>query len=498
MLLRLLWSTRDVLLCSPKPPEQEVEMQVEGNLAAEVSLIALDTLELIIQVPCHCLTVTARHTQLIIQVPCHCLTVTARHTQLIIQVPCHCLTVTARHTQLIIQVPCHCLTVTARHTQLAPAIHCPPSPLMGTIVLLLQRDTHSSLQPSTAHPALSWGPLSYCYSETHTACSSHPLPTQPSHGDHCLTVTARHTQLAPAIRCPPSPLMGTIVLLLQRDTHSSLQPSAAHPALSWGPLSYCYSETHTARSSHPLPTQPSHGDHCLTVTARHTQLAPAIRCPPSPLMGTTVLLLQRDTHSSLQPSAAHPALSWGPLSYCYSETHTACSSHPLPTQPSHGDHCLTVTARHTQLAPAIHCPPSPLMGTIVLLLQRDTHSSLQPSAAHPALSWGPLSYSETHSSLLMHCPPSPLMGTTVLQRDTQLSPHALPTQPSHGDHCLTVRHTQLSPHALPIHCPPSPHGDHCHVVTVRHTQLSPHALPIHWWMPTQSSRGDHCLTVRHT
>ncbi|XP_076463063.1 dedicator of cytokinesis protein 7-like isoform X1 [Babylonia areolata] len=35
---------------SPKPPEQEVETQVEGNLAAEVSLISLDTLELIIQI----------------------------------------------------------------------------------------------------------------------------------------------------------------------------------------------------------------------------------------------------------------------------------------------------------------------------------------------------------------------------------------------------------------------------------------------------------------
>jgi hypothetical protein len=38
---------------SPKPLlqlEQEMETQVEGNLAAEVSLIALDTLELIIQV----------------------------------------------------------------------------------------------------------------------------------------------------------------------------------------------------------------------------------------------------------------------------------------------------------------------------------------------------------------------------------------------------------------------------------------------------------------
>ncbi|XP_070194616.1 dedicator of cytokinesis protein 7-like isoform X3 [Littorina saxatilis] len=35
---------------SPKPPDQEMETQVEGNLAAEVSLIALDTLELIIQI----------------------------------------------------------------------------------------------------------------------------------------------------------------------------------------------------------------------------------------------------------------------------------------------------------------------------------------------------------------------------------------------------------------------------------------------------------------
>ena len=384
---------------------------------------------------CYSETHTAHHPGTVPLSYCYSETHTAHHPGTVPLSYCYSETHTARSSHPLPTQPSHgdhCLTVTARHTQLAPAIHCPPSPLMGTIVLLLQRDTHSSLQPSTAHPALSWGPLSYCYSETHTARSSHPLPTQPSHGDHCLTVTARHTQLAPAIHCPPSPLMGTIVLLLQRDTHSSLQPSTAHPALSWGPLSYCYSETHTARSSHPLPTQPSHGDHCLTVTARHTQLAPAIRCPPSPLMGTIVLLLQRDTHSSLQPSAAHPALSWGPLSYCYSETHTARSSHPLPTQPSHGDHCLTVTARHTQLAPAIRCPPSPLM------------------------------------------------GTTVLQRDTQLSPHALPTQPSHGDHCLTVRHTQLSPHALPIHCPPSPHGDHCHVVTVRHTQLSPHALPIHW------------------
>ena len=41
---------------SPKPPEQEMETQVEGNLAAEVSLIALDTLELIIQVLHLCVT----------------------------------------------------------------------------------------------------------------------------------------------------------------------------------------------------------------------------------------------------------------------------------------------------------------------------------------------------------------------------------------------------------------------------------------------------------
>ena len=63
-------SERDVLLCSPKPQEQEVETQVEGNLAAEVSLIALDTLELIIQVLCHCLTVTVSHTQLAPPIPC--------------------------------------------------------------------------------------------------------------------------------------------------------------------------------------------------------------------------------------------------------------------------------------------------------------------------------------------------------------------------------------------------------------------------------------------
>lgn len=35
---------------SPRSQEQEVDTQVEGNLAAEVSLITLDTIELIIQV----------------------------------------------------------------------------------------------------------------------------------------------------------------------------------------------------------------------------------------------------------------------------------------------------------------------------------------------------------------------------------------------------------------------------------------------------------------
>lgn len=38
------------LIYSPKPRDVEADAHIEGNLAAEVSMVALDTLELIIQV----------------------------------------------------------------------------------------------------------------------------------------------------------------------------------------------------------------------------------------------------------------------------------------------------------------------------------------------------------------------------------------------------------------------------------------------------------------
>lgn len=36
---------------SPKPRDIEADAHIEGNLAAEVSMVTLDTLELVIQVP---------------------------------------------------------------------------------------------------------------------------------------------------------------------------------------------------------------------------------------------------------------------------------------------------------------------------------------------------------------------------------------------------------------------------------------------------------------
>ena len=281
--------------------------------------------------------------------------------------------------------------------------------------------SHRPGHPGAHHPGTV--PLSYCYSEPHTARSSHPLPTQPSHGDHCLT--ARHT---------------------------ALSSCTAHPALSWGPLSY--SETHSSLLM-PYPS-----------TAH-----PA-------LMGTIVMLLLWDTHSSLlmpYPSTAHPALMGTIVMLLLWDTHSSLlmpypSTGECPPSPLVGTIVLQWDTHSSLLMPypsTGECPPSPLVGTIVL--QWDTHSSLlmpypstgecppSPLVGTIVLQW------DTHSSLLMpylstdECPPSPLVGTIVLQWDTHsslLMPYPSTAHPK--DHCLTVRHTQLTPHAPPIHCLPSP------------------------------------------